>query len=122
MPDSERALLRSRPVHRNPLSGVCTIHSSDEENSIFPCCAAVESPVDCCVLQMPPRPILVDLTGVPEAGNQAAGDEVHRWIVHLPLIVGEEAAPLPWISSRPKLNRLIIRKASYNQDPCKVLI
>ena len=85
------------------------------------------TPSDCRVLQMLPRSILENLTGVEVAGNQAARYEVHRWAVpHLPWIVVEDAAPLLWISSRPDLNRLrctcIYRDASDDQDPCKVLI
>ena len=104
MPECEWPWLGSRPVHWDQLSRVC-MKSSDEENSVLRCCGAVLLPPDCCVLQMLPRPVSVDLTGVQVAGNQAAGDEVHRWEVHPPWIVLEDAAPILWISCRPKLNR-----------------
>ena len=68
MPDYEWAWLGSRPVHRDPLSGV-RLRSSDEENSVLPCCTAVGFPAGYCVLQMRPRPVLVNLTGGIIAGN-----------------------------------------------------
>ena len=111
----------------HPLCGVqpiVTVYASDEENRIFRCDTAVSCPPGCCVLQMMPRPVLVNLTDPVIAGNQAAGDEVHRWAVeHLPWIVVKDAAPTLWISCWPKLNGLRCTSntvASYDQDPCNV--
>ena len=79
--------------------------SSDEKDSVVRCCTAVVRPGGCCVLQMLPQSPSVDVTAPAIAGNQVAGDEVHRWAnVHLPWVILEEAASLLWISSRPKLN------------------
>ena len=124
MSGCERSLLGRRAVQRDPFGRVCP-PSSDEKDSVLCCCTTVVIPAGCCVLQMVPRPASVDVTAVPLAGNQVAGDEVHRWAIgHLPWVVLEDAASLLWISSRPKLNRsaVPIPITSYDQDPCKMLI
>ena len=123
MSDNERPLVGSRAVHRNPLCAGWR-RPSDEKNCLLRCCTAVAFPADCCVLQMLPGSLFVNLTGVFIAGNQAAGDEVHCWaIVQPPLIVVEDAALLLGFNCRPKLNwSRCMGFASYNQDPCKVLI
>ena len=123
MSHCERSLMGSWTVHGDPFGGaVWIVNGSDEKDSVLRCCTAVVFPLDCCVLQMLPGSLSVDLTSVEIASNKATRDEVHRWAKpHPPWIVIEDAAPLLWISSRPNLNRLSCStiNASYDQDPCK---
>ena len=135
MSDCKRPWLHRRAVHWNPFCGCFTFSgvtiSSDEENSVFCCCTAVELPGHFCVLQMLPVSLLVNITFVIIAGNRTARDNVHCWIPHQPSI-GEDAAPLLWTRTRtsgPKLKpikrikRIRIRCwwASYDQNPCNVI-
>ena len=103
MSNCKWALLGISLVQGNPFSSGNFreyIIISDEENGVLRCCTAVALPEGCYVLQMLPGPLLINLAGVSIAGNQAAGDEAHRWaILHRPWIVVEDTAPLLGISS-----------------------
>ena len=112
--DCEWARSARRSIHWYPLSCVW-IRSTDEENSIFCCRAAVVSSFDCCVLQMLPRSLFINLTGVLIASNQVARHKVHCWVpLHRSWIVLEDTAPLlNWPRCRWWL-------ASYDQESPKV--
>ena len=111
MPDIKRPRLGRRAVHRDPLCAVCEPSvqvkgSSNEQDSVIFHCTAVGSPCRDGVHQVRPfSSAIVDVTTVPDAGDQLTGDEVYTRIgIHQPWIVVELAAPLLGISRRPELN------------------
>ena len=73
---------------------------TDQKNSVLSLSRAVEPSCGSGVCQLAPGFVLINITSVPEAGDQLSGDEVYsRAVLQVPWVVVEDTAPAPLLPS-----------------------
>ena len=99
MADPERPRLGGTPVQGDPLRTGCAM-PTDQKNSVLSLSRAVEPSCGSGVCQLAPGFVLINITSVPEAGDQLSGDEVYsRAVLQVPWVVVEDTAPGPLLPS-----------------------